>query len=64
MAFVYMDLNYRNLETRFYGDPVFLKSRYVVGYFTSELEFYVVGGYLISDLAEKKVSMLNGGNPS
>ncbi len=61
MSFVYLDKNYP-ANTKLIGDPANRMSRYLVGFYDPNGNFYVVKSFLTSSKAESKVNFLNGGN--
>lgn len=61
MSFVYLDKNY-SANTKLIGDPANWMSRYLVGFYDPNGNFYVVDSFTSAPKAETKVHFLNGGN--
>ena len=61
MSFVYLDKNY-SANTQLIGDPANRMSRYLVGFYDPNGNFYVVESFERSPQADTKINFLNGGN--
>ena len=59
MSFVYLDNKYLANTTLI--DPANRMSKYLVGFYDPNGNFYVVDSFLTSSKAEMKVHFLNGG---
>ena len=60
MSFVYLDKKYL-ANTTLIGDPANRMSKYLVGFYDPNGNFYVVDSFPNSSQAESKVNFLNGG---